>query len=79
MGASLLLASERAFAQTRKPASDPFVNIEREGQASRRAEARDRAEALEQASERVRERERTRLTVDEDEDEHSDADLAGDE
>ncbi len=44
--------------------TDPFTIQEREGQAARRAENRDRADRLEENYARTRERDRDRLSVD---------------
>jgi hypothetical protein len=44
--------------------TDPFTTLEREGQAARRAENRERADRVEENYARARERERDRLNVD---------------
>jgi hypothetical protein len=66
-----------SWADTHRKAADPFLSLERENRAARRFEARERADALEEATQRAHERERAQLKVDEDIDEHDD--LEGDE
>ncbi len=59
--------------------ADPFAGLERENQAARRAEQRDRAEAADEISQRTRERERDRLNADDVTDELRDDGDAADE
>lgn len=74
VAAATLLSATASEAGTRG-SSDPFGGVEKESQAARRAEARDRAEAVEQNADRTRERERSRLNVDDDATDLEDTDM----
>ena len=63
-----------SWADARRRA-DPFLSLERENRAARRYEARERADAIDEATERARERERTQLKVDDEIDEHDDLEI----